>query len=77
MPGFSAKSYGSILGANERLRVASMGVHSRGHAVGSNFARQPGCEIVYSCDVDTRASEKFINDIDKIQNKKPRTRHGF
>src|SRR5680860_1204191 len=72
LPGFSAKSYGNILGANERLKVASMGVHSRGHAVGSNFARQPGCEIIYSCDVDRRASEKFINDIDKIQDKKPK-----
>ena len=72
LPGFSAKSYGKIMGSNERLKVASMGVNSRGHAVGSNFARQPDCEILYSCDVDIRASEKFINDIDKIQNKKPK-----
>ena len=72
LPGFSAKSYGNIVGANERLKVASMGVHSRGHAVGSNIAMQPDCEILYSCDVDTRASEKFINDIDEIQDKKPK-----
>ena len=72
LPGFSAKSYGSIIGANERLKVASMGVNSRGHAVGSNFALQPNCEVLYSCDVDTRASEKFINSIAKIQGKKPK-----
>ncbi|MBC9795210.1 Gfo/Idh/MocA family protein [Sinomicrobium weinanense] len=72
LPGFSAKSYGSILGANERLKVASMGVNSRGNAVGANFAMQPNCEVLYSCDVDTRASEKFINTIAKIQDKKPK-----
>lgn len=72
LPGFSAKSYSDILGANERLKVACMGVNSRGHAVGSNFARQPNCEVLYSCDVDKRASEKFIGTIAKIQNKKPK-----
>ncbi|MFK5972392.1 MAG: Gfo/Idh/MocA family oxidoreductase [Flavobacteriaceae bacterium] len=72
LPGFSAKSYSNILGANERLKVAVMGVNSRGHAVGSNFAMQPNCEVMYSCDVDKRASEKFIGAIEKIQNKKPK-----
>ena len=72
LPGFSAHSYGNILGANERLKVACMGVNSRGNAVGSNFAMQPNCEVLYSCDVDSRASEKFIANIAKIQNKKPK-----
>ncbi|HLT51477.1 MAG TPA: Gfo/Idh/MocA family oxidoreductase [Arenibacter sp.] len=72
LPGFSAKSYGNILGANERLMVASMGVNSRGRAVGSNFAKQPNCEVLYSCDVDSRASEKFIDTITKIQGNRPK-----
>lgn len=72
LPGFSAKSYGNIVGANERLKVASMGVNSRGRAVGSNFAMQPNCEVLYSCDVDARASEKFIGTIAKIQGNKPK-----
>jgi hypothetical protein len=38
LPGFSAKSYASILGANERIRVASMGVNSRGFSVGAYVA---------------------------------------
>jgi predicted dehydrogenase len=71
LPGFSAKSYASILGANERIRVASMGVNSRGFSVGTNFAQQHNCEMVYACDVDTRAADKFINAIEKIQNKRP------
>ncbi|HUH47044.1 MAG TPA: twin-arginine translocation signal domain-containing protein, partial [Arenibacter sp.] len=72
LPGFSAKSYSNILGANERLKVACMGVNSRGRAVGSNFAMQPNCEVLYSCDVDARASEKFIDTIVKIQGNKPK-----
>lgn len=72
LPGFSAKSYSNILGANERLKVACMGVNSRGRAVGSNFAMQSNCEVLYSCDVDTRASEKFIDTLAKIQNNKPK-----
>ena len=40
LPAFSAKSYQNILGANEKIRVACMGVNSRGLAVGKNFAHQ-------------------------------------
>lgn len=77
LPGFSAESYGNIVGANERLKVASMGVNSRGLAVGSNFARQRNCEISYSCDVDSRASEKYMNVIEKIQKKRPKHKTDF
>ncbi|CAM4370642.1 Gfo/Idh/MocA family protein [Zobellia nedashkovskayae] len=72
LPGFSAKSYGNIIGSNERLKAACMGVNSRGLAVGTNFAVQSNCDVIYSCDVDQRASAKFIGAIDKIQNKKPK-----
>ena len=40
LPGFSARSYRNILGANEKIMVACMGVNSRGLAVGTNFASQ-------------------------------------
>lgn len=72
LPGFSAKSYANIIGANERLKVAIMGVNSRGYALGSNFAMQRDCEVLYSCDVDSRASEKFIDSVEKIQKKPPK-----
>ena len=45
LPGFSAKSYASILGSNERIMLASMGVNGRGAALGSNFAKQANCEV--------------------------------
>ncbi len=77
LPGFSAKSYGSILGANERIMVASMGVNSRGFAVGSNFAAQPNCEVLYACDVDSRAADKYIAAIEKKTKKRPKAEPDF
>lgn len=71
LPAFGAKSYANIIGANERIRAASMGVNSRGLAVGTNFARQKNCEVAYCCEVDTRAADKFIDAVEKVQNKRP------
>ncbi|WP_428654335.1 Gfo/Idh/MocA family protein [Runella sp.] len=72
LPGFSAKSYGRILGANEKVRLGMMGVNSRGLALASNFALQPNCEVVSVSDVDSRAAEKCIKAVEKIQNSKPK-----
>jgi predicted dehydrogenase len=77
LPGFSAKSYASIIGANERIMVASMGVNSRGFALGSNFAKQANCEVLYVCDVDTRAAGKFSAEIQKITGKAPKAQGDF
>ena len=77
LPGFSPKSYGNIMGANDRVNVAAMGVNSRGHAVAGNFARQENCQVVHVCDVDTRAMEKCIAAVEKIQNKKARATGDF
>ncbi len=72
LPGFSAKSYANILGANEKVRLGMMGVNSRGYALATNFALQPNCEVVSVSDVDSRASEKCIKAVEKIQNSKPK-----
>lgn len=71
LPKFSAKSYASILGANEKITVACMGVNSRGLAVGKNFANQKNCEVLYVCDVDSRASALCIDELEKEQKKRP------
>jgi len=72
LPGFSAKSYASIMGSNERIKVAMMGVNARGLALASNFSLQPACEIAYVCDVDTRAADKCMNTVEKNQKKRPK-----
>lgn len=55
LPGFTAKSYGRIIGANEKIVVSMMGVNSRGKALAKNFAVQQNCEVAHICDVDSRA----------------------
>ena len=71
LAGFSAKSYTKILGAGERIRVALMGVNSRGLALAQNYAIQPDCEIIYVCDVDSRAADKCISTVEELQHSRP------
>jgi predicted dehydrogenase len=61
--GFSAKSYNRIIGANERVRFATIGVNSRGNSMGRTIAGQPNAEIATVCDVDERAIPKAIKSI--------------
>ncbi len=77
LPGFSAKSYARIPGANERIAVGVMGVHARGLALGSNFAHQKNCEIIYICDVDRDSMTKCIDRISKIQGSAPKAEPDF
>ena len=77
LPGFSPKSYANIVGANERINVVAMGVNARGLAVSGNFARQEDCEVTHVCDVDSRAAEKCIATLEKIQNKRPKATGDF
>jgi predicted dehydrogenase len=71
LPGFSARSYKNIIGANEKIMVACMGVNSRGLAVGTNFAAQKNAEVLYVCDVDSKAADKCIDAVEKTQHKRP------
>lgn len=71
LPGFGARSYANILGANDRIRVAMMGVNARGLALANNFSSQSNCEIVYICDVDTRAADKCAGQVEGNQGKRP------
>jgi predicted dehydrogenase len=77
LPSFSAKSYQQILGANEKIRVACMGVNSRGLAVGKNFAHQKNCEVLHVCDVDKRAADVCIDAIQQIQTLRPKATPDF
>ena len=75
--GFSAKSYRNIIGANERINVGLIGVHSRGLALGKNFAAQKNCKIIYVSDVDTRAAELCIDKVSSITDQKPKAAPDF
>jgi len=45
--------------------------------VGSNFASQKECEMMYVCDVDVRAMDKCVAAIEKVQGKKPKAEGDF
>ena len=67
LPAMSAKSYGRIIGSNERIAVSVMGVNSRGNALASNFARQKDCDVLHICDVDSRAILACQNNLEASQ----------
>ena len=77
LPGFSAKSYANILGANNRLLVGVMGVNSRGGALSRSFSKAKDCEIIHISDVDSRAAEKCIASIAQMTNKRPKATPDF
>ncbi|MBD2751418.1 Gfo/Idh/MocA family protein [Spirosoma validum] len=77
LPGFSARSYTNIIGANERIQVGVMGVNSRGLALASNYALQPNCEVMYISDVDSRAADKCMSTVEGIQKKRPKAQPDF
>jgi len=58
--GMSAKSYRNIIGANDRINVAMIGVNSRGNSMSRTFAGQKNASIACICDVDERAIPKAI-----------------
>lgn len=71
IPSFTAASYTRIVGANERLNVGMMGVNSRGLALAQGFAAQKNALVVSVSDVDSRAADKCIAEVDRIAKNKP------
>jgi len=44
-----------IIGANDTIRLAVVGVHSRGKALATNFSKMPLCRVTHLCDCDSDA----------------------
>ena len=61
--GFSAKSYASIIGANDRFRIAVCGVNGRGKSHICGFSKQDNVEIVYLVDPDSLLLENRVNQL--------------
>src|SRR5208283_1357297 len=57
--GLSAKSYSRIIGANERVNFAIIGLHGRGYAHLESVAACRNATISHVCDVDSRELDKF------------------
>jgi len=59
--GFSAKSYASIMGANERFRMAVCGVNGRGQTHIKSFDELDNVEIAYLVDPDSKILGERVN----------------
>ncbi len=70
--GMTAQSYSRIAGANDRVRLAVMGVNGRGGMLARNFSRLQGSEVVYVADVDQRAMERTVASVAASQQTAPR-----
>jgi predicted dehydrogenase len=66
-----------VVGANDRILIAVIGTNSRGHYLATVFAKNPGSEIKYICDVDSRAVEKTTAEAAVLQGKKPKGMKDF
>ena len=64
--GTTAKSYGRILGANDRLNFAVIGLNGRGYAhLLSLKANKSAARISHVCDVDSNILKKFADTVQR------------
>jgi len=64
--GSTAKSYGQILGSNDRLNFAIIGLHGRGYAhLASLKANKDSARLSHICDVDGDILNKFAGDAER------------
>lgn len=75
---FSAKSYAQIVGANDRVNFAIIGLNSRAYAhLSSLQANRARARVAQVCDVDTLILGKFAVATEKSMGTKPRTERDF
>ncbi len=72
MTGLSAKSYGRILGANERITVAVAGANSRGRELTGSFVNNANVNFGYLCDVDSRVLARVGEEVKNATGKAPK-----
>jgi predicted dehydrogenase len=76
--GSTAKSYGQILGSNDRINFAVIGLHGRAYAhLSSLKANKDSARISHVCDVDTNTLKKFATDAQQELGYAPKTDKDF
>src|SRR6516225_6312083 len=74
----SARSYGQIMGSNERLNFAVIGLNSRAYAhLSSLHANKDAAQIGYVCDVDSNILSKFSAATEKEMGVAPKCEKDF
>src|SRR6201997_1671907 len=76
--GTTAKSYARILGSNERLNFAVIGLNGRGYAhLSSLKANKSAARISHICDVDANILSKFADATHREMGEAPATDKDF
>lgn len=74
----TAKSYAQIMGSNDRLNFAVIGLNSRAGAhLSSLKANQKSARIAHVCDVDSKILERFAGQTQKEMGEAPKTDKDF
>src|ERR1700751_4379826 len=69
----TASSARKVLGANDRIRIAVVGVRGRGWDHVRGYKPIPGVEIAYFCDIDANVLRERVADGEKMDIPKPQT----
>jgi len=69
----TAASLKKVMGANDRVRVAVIGVNGRGWDHVRGYQSLSGVEVAYLCDADERVLARRLADCEKIGLAKPQT----
>lgn len=72
MNDISAGRRNKVIGANDTINLAVIGVNSRGKALAKNFSKMPQCEITHLCDCDANALATCQAEVEKITGKRPK-----
>ncbi len=76
--GSTAKSYAQIMGSNDRLNFAVIGLNSRAYAhLSALKANKARARISHVCDVDTNIMKKFADATEKQMGEAPATNQDF
>ncbi len=70
---FSPRSYARILGANDRLHVAVVGIRGRGGSHMRAYAKMKNVEVKYLVDIDENLFKARLDEMDQLAGYRPRT----
>src|SRR5580698_5952568 len=73
MAALSLAQSSRVLGANDRVRVAIIGLRGRGKDHLNGITKVPGVELAAICDIDESIIAARLADIDKMKLPKPKT----
>ncbi len=69
----SALSYGRILGANDTIQMAVIGIRGRGGSHINNFAKMNNVRLKYLVDVDENQFKRRLDEVEKLAGYRPQT----